>query len=40
MVVEVEAQLDGPLADALGREIRRSPLAGMTQHALDESQGR
>lgn len=35
-VVEVEAQLEGPLADALA-VVRRSPLAGMTQHALDEA---
>lgn len=34
--VEVDAQLEGPLADALG-VVRRSPLADMTRHVLDQA---
>jgi uncharacterized protein (TIGR02099 family) len=37
-VVDVKARLDGPLSDALG-VVKRSPLARMTSHALDQATG-
>ena len=37
-VVEIDAQIDGPLQDALS-VVRRSPLADMTAHALAQARG-